>query len=434
MPVSFGTFLVTRTWDLHFELAPRAPRLPAVRAGARTAPRPAPPPAALCWARALSRPIFSTTGGIRGTLTPFFFTPLTNTTTTVILTTNNLTAISGRVAIQADAELLSSDTSNPHHVIIASAFVQTDGTFTIYPLQSNSKTPTVYDVVIHGPNIATIIIKNVSVATTTPSLAPMRPRRLVRLRRPPRAVRSRSALSFRRRRRTRFRRKSLRRPPHPCRAVRRSPSIRRYLLPGKCHITPSHEVGIDPINGNLQTPEVLSLGAIQSGTYASSGSTITVTSSTPAEGPSKYRVSAIATSVHGWRAFVGRGRRRNYGPSAYHASYGHRVSSPPQDGSAAATLTAAVITESSPGTYTGGELLVSRNGAVIGTAVIPSSALLTGSGSAMVSGSPSGSGNYYPFRRFCGAPTAFNYEKYCCVTGDRQRWYHHAGVIAVALN
>ncbi len=47
-------------------------------------------------------------------------------------------------------------------MIVACAPVQTDGTFTIYPLPSNSKTPTVYDVVIHGPNIATIIIKNVS--------------------------------------------------------------------------------------------------------------------------------------------------------------------------------------------------------------------------------------------------------------------------------
>ena len=72
------------------------------------------------------------------------------------------------MAIQASAESLSAD--GTHHVIVASAPVQTDGTFTIYPLQSNSKTPTVYDVVIHGPNITTIIIKNVSVTTTTPSL------------------------------------------------------------------------------------------------------------------------------------------------------------------------------------------------------------------------------------------------------------------------
>ncbi|HEY0339760.1 MAG TPA: DUF4382 domain-containing protein, partial [Steroidobacteraceae bacterium] len=98
----------------------------------------------------------STTGGITGTLT------LTNLT--------NYTNISSRVAIQASAELLSTDGTQPHHVIVASAPVQTDGTFTIYPLPSNSSTPTVYDVVIHGPTISTIIIKNVSVTTTTPTL------------------------------------------------------------------------------------------------------------------------------------------------------------------------------------------------------------------------------------------------------------------------
>src|SRR6202007_2490289 len=89
----------------------------------------------------------STTGGITGTLTPPPPpSPLTN-----------VTAASDRVAIQASAEALSAD--GTHHVVVATAPVQTDGTFTIYPLQSNSKNPTAYDVVIHGPNIATIIIK-----------------------------------------------------------------------------------------------------------------------------------------------------------------------------------------------------------------------------------------------------------------------------------
>ncbi len=104
-------------------------------------PAPARPPTpvpALFSAPAAWRPIFPTTGGISGTLT---LTTLTNNSTT------NITSVSGRTAIQASAELLSSDTTNPHHVIIASAPVQSDGTFTIYPLQSNSANPTVYDVV-----------------------------------------------------------------------------------------------------------------------------------------------------------------------------------------------------------------------------------------------------------------------------------------------
>ena len=67
----------------------------------------------------------STTGGITGTLT---LTSLTN-----------INSVSDRVAIQASAESLSAD--GTHHVIVASAPVQTDGTFTIYPLHRIHRRP-----------------------------------------------------------------------------------------------------------------------------------------------------------------------------------------------------------------------------------------------------------------------------------------------------
>jgi hypothetical protein len=345
----------------------------------------------------------STTGGISGTLT---LTSLTNTTTTN-LTTNNLTAISGRVAIQASAELLSSDTSNPHHVIIASAPVQTDGTFTIYPLQSNSKTPTVYDVVIHGPNIATIIIKNVSVATTTPSLTDAASTTG--------AVATTTATgavslgTFIPVAANAFSTQIL---PSTSSPLPGGAAVTFYqTLPASNEVPYAiDEVGIDSINGNLQTPEVLSLGALQSGTYASSGSTITVTSSTPAEGPSKYRVSAIAplyTDGALSSAPLVDGTTAQSLTTPLTVTVSGLI---PADGSTPATLTAS-ITESSPGTYTGGELLVSRNGAVIGTAAIPSNALLTGSGSVSVAGLPSGSadGTYY-LSAILWSATTFNYE------------------------
>jgi Domain of unknown function (DUF4382) len=345
----------------------------------------------------------STTGGISGTLT---LTSLTNTTTTN-LTTNNLTAISGRVAIQASAELLSSDTSNPHHVIIASAPVQTDGTFTIYPLQSNSRTPTVYDVVIHGPNIATIIIKNVSVATTTPSLTDAASTTG--------AVATTTATgavslgTFIPLAANAFSAQIL---PSTSSPLPGGAAVTFYqTLPASGEVPYAiDEVGIDPINGNLQTPEVLSLGAIQSGTYASSGSTITVTSSTPADGPSSYHVSATAplyTDGVISSAPVVNGTTAQSLTTPLTVTVSGLT---PADGSTPATLTAS-ITESSPGTYTGGELLVSRNGAVIGTAGIPSNALLTGSGSVSVAGLPSGSadGTYY-LSAILWSSTAFSYE------------------------
>lgn len=337
----------------------------------------------------------STTGGISGTLT------LTSLTLTSSQT--NFAAVSGRVAIEASAESLSAD--GTHHVIVASAPVQTDGTFTIYPLQSNSSTPTAYDVVIHGPNVATIIIKNVSVTTTTPSLtgaaattgsiATTTASGAVSLG----TINPRATDAF---------------------SVQVSSSA-SSPLPGGAAVTfyqtlPASgevpyaidEVGIDPIAGNLQTPEVLSLGTIDSGIYSSNGSTITVTSSTPHEGASTYRVGATAP-LYADAALSSAPVVNGTTATSLTVPLPVTVSGlTPADGSSAASITAS-ITETSPGTYTGGELLVSHNGAVIGTAAIAGTALMSGSGTVVVSGLPSGSGNYY-LSAILWSSTAFNYE------------------------
>jgi hypothetical protein len=74
--------------------------------------------------------------------------------------TNITTATSGLPAIQVSAQQLSAD--GTRHVVVTSTAVQADGTFLLYPLASTtSSTGTFYDVVIHGPGIATIIIQNV---------------------------------------------------------------------------------------------------------------------------------------------------------------------------------------------------------------------------------------------------------------------------------
>jgi hypothetical protein len=99
----------------------------------------------------------STVGTIQGTLT------LTDVTS----------ATNGLPAIQVNAESLSSD--GTRHVVVLTATVNASGDFTLYPLPLSSSTTTFYDVVIHGPTIATIVIKNVeltaasSTTTTTPS-------------------------------------------------------------------------------------------------------------------------------------------------------------------------------------------------------------------------------------------------------------------------
>jgi uncharacterized protein DUF4382 len=90
----------------------------------------------------------SQVGGISGTLT---LTNLTGTSST-----------SGLPAIVATAEVLSAD--GTRHVPVVSAPVDTSGNFLLYPLNTSSSNPAFYDVVIHGPGIATIIIKAVEVA------------------------------------------------------------------------------------------------------------------------------------------------------------------------------------------------------------------------------------------------------------------------------
>jgi hypothetical protein len=347
----------------------------------------------------------STTGGISGTLT---LTSLTN-----------IDAISDRVAIQASAESLSAD--GTHHVIVASAPVQTDGTFTIYPLPSNSSTPTVYDVVIHGPNIATIIIKSVSVTTTTPSLtAAASTTGAVATTTASGAVslgtfipRAATKGSF-----------AVNITPTATSSLPSGAAVVFYqTLPASGEVPYAiDEVGIDSVNLNLQSYEALSADTIDSGTYSSSGSAITVTGSTPTEftnGTASYRVAGTAP------LYADGAPSLNTVVTATTASMipapsttttttpptPVTVSVPgltPANASAAASIAAAITAPA--GTYTGGELLVSHNGAVIGAASIPSSALLNGTGSVTVSGLPSGDvGNYY-LSAILWSSTAFQYE------------------------
>ena len=315
----------------------------------------------------------STTGGISGTLT------LTN------LTGGNINSVSDRVAIQASAELLSTDGS--HHYIVATAPVQTDGTFTIYPLQSNSSTPTVYDVVIHGPGIETIIIKNVSVATTTPSLAAAADTTgSVATTTASGAV---SLGTF---------------IPNPVSTFYVSPTpptgttlptgtaVTFYqTLPAKNEVPYAiDEVGIDPFNQNLQTPEALGMGSIESGVYASTGATITVTSSLPVQGAGGYLVGATAPLFTD-AALLSTNQVVGATTAVITAPLPAAIPSPTPVTSVG-SITAAVTTTSN--LYNAGELLVSHNGAVIGSTPLDS-ALAGSGGSVTINNIPSGQGNYY---------------------------------------
>jgi hypothetical protein len=333
----------------------------------------------------------STTGAISGTLT---LTSLTN-----------IDSVSDRVAIQACAETLSADST--HYQVVLCAPVQTDGTFTIYPLQSNSSTATDYEVVIHGPNISTIIIHSVPATTTSPSLTD--------------AASTTGSVAT----------TTAGTPVSlgtfiPTAAASYPVSVSASSsggLPAGAAVTfyqtlsgtsakpyAIDEVGIDPINLNLQTNESLSAGPVQSGTYSSSGSAITVTSQAAAEGAGNYLAAAVAPLYTDGIASASTkvtAPAGTTGVNAPSATTAVAITIPGLSlgsGSISASITAAT-----PGTYNGGQLLVSHNGAVIGAAAL-SSSVLSGGGSVTVSGLPTSQEYYLSAILWNTSQGTFNYE------------------------
>jgi hypothetical protein len=333
----------------------------------------------------------STTGGITGTLS---LTNITNNTNNPSIANPN----SGRTAIEASAESLSAD--GTHHVVIASAPVQSDGTFTIYPLKSNSRTPTAYDVVIHGPPIATMIIKNVSVTTTTPTLtAAANTTGAVATTTATGAVSlgtliPYSASSF---------------------AVSLAPGAGGPLPAGAAltfYQTVQNEapyaideVGIDPINYQLVTAESLGLGTIYTGTYSSNGGTITLTSSAPVEGAGVYDVGATAPLFTDSTP-----SSSNQVTAAANGTAAITQVPTLQPANSAGSASFNVIVQDSQGDNWG-TLLVSRNGAVIASADLKT-ALQNGGGTPVsVNGVPTG--NVYYLSVLVGKtgdPTSMTYE------------------------
>ena len=342
----------------------------------------------------------STTGGISGTLT---LTSLTNITST-----------SDRVAIQACAETL--DSTGGHYQVVLCAPVQTDGTFTIYPLQSNSKTATNYEVVIHGPNIATIIIHSVPATTSTPNLT---------------ASTSTTGQVASTTDGTPVSLGTFIPTAAGAYPVSVSASSSGGLPAGAAvtfyqtlNSTPYaiDEVGIDPINLNLQANECLSAGAVQTGTYSSSGSTITVTSQAPAEKPGNYVAAAVAPlytdGIASGNTPVKEPSNITITSSTTCAPSTTTPTAPstvqitipgltPANGTAGSISASVTVANS---TWIGGELLVNHNGAVIGAAALGNTILTGAGGTVTVSGLPASGDYYLSAILWTSGGGTFNYE------------------------
>ena len=375
----------------------------------------------------------SKAGGIQGTLT------LTNLT--------NISAASGVPNIEVSAEALTPD--NSRWYVVASTPVASDGTFTLYPLAADKSKYTYYDLVIHGPGIATIIIKGVYIppyncssngtsgssspyggsssttcsstlsnigsllpatttsgttttgttttgttttgttttglvntatglinaTSTTPSdLAPVQPTNLVSIG----TLIPRQATGY-----------TANIAQTASQQLPAGAAVAFYqTLSGSGQVPYVIEGNaIDPFNQNLAVPQGLSTGTIDSGTFVSSGATITVTSSAPHETAGTYQVAATAP-------FYTDGA---FGIEVKAPASSSGTSPPPQvvtiptltlaSNVTPATLTATVQAAGTRNNQ--GELLVSNNGALIATTSL-NNVLAAGGGTVQLTGLPGG--------------------------------------------
>ncbi len=286
------------------------------------------------------------------------------------VTTSGLTGITGapnRTNIQVTAESLSTD--GTRHVIVNSAPVGTDGSFVLYPLATSSSTPATYDLVIHGPAIATIVIKSVQVsvgaATSAVSIGTLTPR---------------AASAF-----------TANVAPAAAAPLPASALVGFYQT-----LAASGEVPyviearpVDPFNRTFVNAQSLSEATIDSGTYAASGQTITLTSATPAEGAGTYRVSASAPLFADGALTTTVSAPASSTTSAVLITVPTLTVAP---GVSLASLSAAV-SQPTPGKYDRGELIVTHDGAVVGTVALDAALTQTSGGSVLINGLPAATGN-----------------------------------------
>ena len=310
---------------------------------------------------------------------------------------------SGAGGLRVSAQTLSTDGSR--HVIVCATTVASDGSFLLYPLATNSSTtsPLTYDVVIHGPGIATIIVKGVqvprpsasSVSTTTNATTTLTtPNTTVTI--PTTTTRTTTTASSANPNVTAVSIGTLT-PRAVTSYMANIATAPGALLPAGAVVGFYQTLGargevpyviesspIDPFNQTLFIAQALSPDTIDSGTWATNG-TVTVVSAAPADGIGVYLVAAsapgfsdgtISTSV-----------------SVTTPKTGSAMVVVPalslESGASAGTLSATVVSAVA-GKYDQGELLVSHDGTLVAAAPLAAVLAQGTGGNVTLSNLPSG--------------------------------------------
>jgi hypothetical protein len=315
------------------------------------------------------------------------------------LTLTNLTGISsssGLPVIQATAQVLSAD--GTRHVAVASAPVTANGNFLLYPLAAGSSTPALYDVVIHGPGIATIIIKAVEVTlpgsksatgasstsgttgtsgtggtagttTATTSTGTTITVSAVSLG----TLYPRAASSF-----------TANLAAAPAEVLPAGALVGFYQTLALAGEVPYliEASPIDPFSQVLANPRALSKGTVDSGAWTATGANVTVVSAAPKEGAGIYLVAAGAPSF----ADGALNNTVTAPPSGTAPATVHLPALTPASGTASGSISVK-ISEASAGKYNHGEVLVAHEGQLVAVAALDA-AFAQGGGTVTVSGVP----------------------------------------------
>jgi len=297
--------------------------------------------------------------------------------------TNITTSTSGLPNIQVSAETLSTDGSR--WVVVSSTAVQSDGSFLLYPLATTSSTiPLYYDVVIHGPDIATIIVKGVQVPRPSTSSNTTTTASTTTLTTPYGTASRPSVTTTTSTPTTNSNVNSVSIGTLTPRASAPSPGPYNYganistapgaLLPAGAVVSFYQTIArqgevpyviesspIDPFNQVLFNPQALSVGTIDSGTWSTNG-TVSIVSVAPNEGVGSYLVAASAPG------FSDGTLSSNTPKVSPPTSGGTAMVVVPklelESGASAGSLAAAVVA-ATPGRYDQGQLLLSHNGALV---------------------------------------------------------------------
>ena len=274
-----------------------------------------------------------------------------------------------RPDLQVTAETLNDDSTR--RVEVASAPITADGVFTLYPLPlDDSTSTTTYDLVIHGPAISTVVIREVPVTKGAPASGGNVSLGTVTLT---------ASTSY------------------AANVATTTPVSSRGARVGFYQTLPDdsapyliEQQPVDPLSGTLATDATLpSSTTIVYGTF---GTSFTLVAAAPQESASKYSVAALSP-------FFGNGAFSNTllaPPATTTDAAAFTVPDVPIPSTAASGTIAALVSAATPGKYDKGALLVTHNGAVIST--VPLDAALAGSASSTtvnVTGIPASSSSAF---------------------------------------